>query len=250
MFSDNGMLAGNDMLSGIGMLAVAAPAASPERSLPASPLAGGGRNGAGAAPSAAASDGLRSGPDSPMSAPSPTRPPSAVAPAAATPARVPVPQRRYDLADPPKPVRAVLLRHAWHAPLCTSEALCQMRYHCCVRCDVAQLWHATKEAASSDTATREPTRAMERIEPRVLCFIAAADVLSLGSPCGACVYQGLGTAVYGCWVRWLVRKQFAVDGVTWLDCAAMLCCPGCAMRQQHEQMAQAGIQIPEPSSMT
>lgn len=152
--------------------------------------------------------------------------------------------------DPPKVVRSVYLRDPWKGALCNSKALCHSRYHLCVRCDVVNLWDLAKDTASADKVDRRSTEWMEQKERRLFCYLVVLDVVSLGSPVGACCYHGLGTAAIGCWARYLLRKQYHVTGMAWLDLVAMLCCPGCAVAQEHTQMLlQGGVAPPDPCAM-
>lgn len=134
----------------------------------------------------------------------------------------------------------------------TSSSLLQncrhLLYRCfCVRCAVA----AQAEALQTDMKMRG---AMPFRFPCCSCFhvdsdtyshlfrtICLLDILTLGLPCGCCCYQGLGTALYGWHLRFLVRARYRIFAWTAIDLLIMCCVPGLAVDQHGAELLLNGV---------
>ncbi|AAZ11354.1 hypothetical protein, conserved [Trypanosoma brucei brucei TREU927] len=79
--------------------------------------------------------------------------------------------------------------------------------------------------------------------PRAFWTMCICDILTGGSPCG-CFYHGLGTALYGCRLRYLVRCRYRLQGIVLSDFIHMLCCPLLSVDQQGAEMLANGLVEP------
>ena len=141
---------------------------------------------------------------------------------------------RREQVDPPEIVQSVYLENQWVIPLCSWSAAIQLRRLMCTRCDVAQQCIMMSE---------QPTCCYLVPFPAWFLLALLADVVTAGAPCGCC-YLGCGTALVGCWTRWLVRRKYRIKGFGYRDCGTWVCCPACAMQQQALEMGVNGV--PEP----
>lgn len=88
--------------------------------------------------------------------------------------------------------------------------------------------HRGSSSSSSDSANTSSSR-------RMLITMIVLDVLSLGIPCGP-FYNGMGTAIFGCWSRWQIRRKYRIEGYGWQDGIVMCCFPGCALHQHRNEI--------------
>ena len=83
---------------------------------------------------------------------------------------------------------------------------------------------SSSDSASSPSSSR-----------RMLITMIVLDVLTLGIPCGP-IYNGMGTAIFGCWSRWQIRRKYRIEGYGWQDAIVMCCFPGCALHQHRNEI--------------
>lgn len=77
-----------------------------------------------------------------------------------------------------------------------------------------------------------------------LAIVCALDVLTCGAPCGVCCYQGLGTAMLSCAVRWRIRRAYRIMGMGCVDGVCSCCCPGWVVEQHSSEMRSHGLHEP------
>lgn len=70
---------------------------------------------------------------------------------------------------------------------------------------------------------------------KLLCLMGVLDLLSAGLPCG-CGYHGIGTAIFGCRLRYAVRVRYNIFAWTALDFVLMLCSPWIGVDQQGTEL--------------
>ncbi|KPA76243.1 hypothetical protein ABB37_07986 [Leptomonas pyrrhocoris] len=141
--------------------------------------------------------------------------------------------------------RVLVNRHGAASPPSFSfvDNFRHLLYRCfCVRCAIA----AQAESLQADMKMRSavphqfPCCSCLKVESRssseLLWMVCAMDALSLGAPCGCCCYQGLGTALYGWHLRYLLRARYRIFSWTVLDLLIMCCIPGLAVDQQGAEL--------------
>ena len=150
---------------------------------------------------------------------------------------------------------SILLNNQWTYPLCCNGGTLTTRSIFCVRCDIVQQRRllrpipGTAEMHQLDSERFAEEEKQDRLlsEWVQFAFVVIGDVLTAGCPFG--FYHGLGTASYGCWTRWLVRRHFRIDGYGWIDLMTMLFFPSCAVAQHRLEIAKDGLVPPSPLSM-
>ncbi|KAH9599262.1 hypothetical protein LSM04_002645 [Trypanosoma melophagium] len=115
----------------------------------------------------------------------------------------------------------------------------------CLRCSVAEQTRLlfAEEEKRGHTPYRfccEGFFGSEGKMPRTFWTMCLCDLLTVGCPF-ACCYHGLGTTLYGCRLRYLIRCRYRLNGTVAGDFFTMLCCPLLAVDQQGLEMMQHGL---------
>ncbi|ORC87745.1 uncharacterized protein TM35_000201540 [Trypanosoma theileri] len=115
----------------------------------------------------------------------------------------------------------------------------------CVRCSIAEQTHLLfrEEEKRGHMPYRfccEDFYGSEGNMPRTFWTTCLCDIVTLGCPFGCC-YHGLGTALYGCRLRYLLRCRYRLNGTLVGDFCRVLCCPLFAVEQQGFEMRQSGL---------
>lgn len=134
---------------------------------------------------------------------------------------------RIHYSKPLKTRQAVLLDSQWmlQSPHCALGECASYRAMFLSRCLIAdncQRFYDEDEDCCRWLVVDHP-----RLFLATLCL---ADVATAGAPFG-CFYHGCGTAVFGCWSRWMVRRRYRIEGFGWQDFLMMSCCVSCASAQ-------------------
>jgi hypothetical protein len=77
-----------------------------------------------------------------------------------------------------------------------------------------------------------------------LAIVTCLDIATCGCPCGPCCYQGLGSSMLGCALRWRVRRAYRIVGDGCTDSIGLCCCPGCMVEQVSAELQSHGIHEP------
>lgn len=128
----------------------------------------------------------------------------------------------------------------------TSDHCMHLLRRCfCVRCSIAQETYLLFR--EEERRRREPYRfccegffGADGDYQRTLLLMCLLDTVTIGMPCG-CWYHGLGTALFGWRIRYLLRCRYRVQGLAIMDCLIMCCMPMNAIDQQASEMAANGI---------
>ncbi|KAG5481877.1 hypothetical protein LSCM4_06954 [Leishmania orientalis] len=134
------------------------------------------------------------------------------------------------------------------SPLSLSRNCGHLLYRCfCVRCAIAsqaQALQTDAEMRASKTAPF-PCCACLGVESKsqsaILCRLCVLDLLTLGIPFGCCCYHGLGSALHGWHLRYMLRARYRIFAWTAVDLLIMCCIPGLALDQQGAELLLNGI---------
>nr|ACS87849.1 conserved hypothetical protein [Angomonas deanei] len=117
----------------------------------------------------------------------------------------------------------------------------------CVRCAIA----SQAQAFQADARMRgaEPFKfgccdfvgVESKSYAALLRWIVLLDCLTLGVPCGCCCYHGLGTALFGWHLRFVLRARYRIFSWTSIDLLIMCCVPGLAVDQQGAELLLNGM---------
>ncbi|KAK7196210.1 hypothetical protein NESM_000556300 [Novymonas esmeraldas] len=116
----------------------------------------------------------------------------------------------------------------------------------CVRCAIASQAQALQADADMRSAmpTPFPCCSCLQVESRsysaVLCAVCLLDLVTLGVPFGCCCYHGVGSALYGWHLRYLLRARYRIFAWTAVDLLTMCCIPGLALDQQGAELLLNG----------
>ncbi|KPI83999.1 hypothetical protein ABL78_6956 [Leptomonas seymouri] len=121
-------------------------------------------------------------------------------------------------------------------------------YRCfCVRCAIASQAQSLQVDMKMRAAlpNKFPCCPCLHVESRsysqLFWMVCLLDALSFGAPCGCCCYQGLGTALYGFHLRYLLRARYRIFAWTILDLLIMCCIPGLAVDQHGAELLLDGV---------
>ncbi|EKG00150.1 hypothetical protein TCSYLVIO_008923 [Trypanosoma cruzi] len=114
----------------------------------------------------------------------------------------------------------------------------------CLRCSIAELTYLLFR--EEEERGREPYRfccegffGYEGRMPRSFLTMCLADLLTCGLPFGY-FYHGLGTTLFGCRLRYLIRCRYRIEGTVAKDFLLMLCCPLMTVEQEALEMMMYG----------
>ncbi|CBZ25466.1 conserved hypothetical protein [Leishmania mexicana MHOM/GT/2001/U1103] len=120
-------------------------------------------------------------------------------------------------------------------------------YRCfCVRCAIASQIQALQADAEMRGAkmTLFPSCICLGVESKsrteILSTLCLLDLFTLGAPFGCCCYHGLGSAVYGWHLRYMLRARYRIFAWTSIDLLIMCCIPGLALDQQGAELLLNG----------
>ncbi|GET87666.1 hypothetical protein, conserved [Leishmania tarentolae] len=120
-------------------------------------------------------------------------------------------------------------------------------YRCfCVRCAIASQMQALQVDAKMRSAQvmRFPSCTWLDMESKsrteILFRLCLMDLFTLGAPFGCCCYHGLGSALYGWHLRYMLRARYRIFAWTSIDLLIMCCIPGLALDQQGAELLLNG----------
>ncbi|CAJ1987899.1 hypothetical protein conserved [Leishmania donovani] len=120
-------------------------------------------------------------------------------------------------------------------------------YRCfCVRCAIASQMQALQADAEIRGAkmTLFPSCTCLGVESEshteILSTLCLLDLFTLGAPFGCCCYHGLGSALYGWHLRYMLRARYRIFAWTSIDLLIMCCIPGLALDQQGAELLLNG----------
>ncbi|EKF28628.1 hypothetical protein MOQ_007617 [Trypanosoma cruzi marinkellei] len=114
----------------------------------------------------------------------------------------------------------------------------------CLRCSIAELTDILFR--EEEERGREPYRfccegffGYEGRMTRSFLTMCVVDLLTCGFPFGY-FYHGLGTTLFGCRLRYLIRCRYRIEGTVVKDFLLMLCCPLLTVEQEALEMMMYG----------
>nr|CCM14352.1 hypothetical protein, conserved [Leishmania guyanensis] len=120
-------------------------------------------------------------------------------------------------------------------------------YRCfCVRCAIASQAQALQADAEMRGVKAVPFPCCtclgveSKSRSELLTTLCLLDLFTLGVPFGCCCYHGLGSALYGWHLRYMLRARYRIFAWTSMDLLIVCCIPGLALDQQGAELLLNG----------